>query len=105
MRRKILVTASAMMLAAQLGSPASGAEPSTEQLGAIARYLEENDVQGLRSYVRAYPELAEGDTPLAALLRRFMVESLVGNGFHGFRPDLSDGGGAAPGAAAGALGY
>ena len=90
MRRKILVTASAMVLAAQLGTPASAAEPTTEQLGAIASYLEANDVEGLRAYVDAYPELAEGDTPLAALLRRFMVESIGGNGFYRFRPDLSD---------------
>lgn len=90
MRRKILVTASAMMLAAQLGSPVAAAQPSTEQLGAIARYLEANDVEGLRAYLDAYPELAEGATPLAALLRRFLVESVGGNDFYRFRPDLSD---------------
>lgn len=90
MRRKILVTASAMMLATQLGSPASAAEPSAEQLGAIAGYLESNDVQALRSYLDAHPDLAEGNTPLAQLLRRFLVESVGGNGYYGFRPDLSD---------------
>lgn len=113
MRRKILVTASAMMLAAQLGNPASAAEPTTEQLGAIASYLETNDVEGLRAYVEAYPELTEGDTPLAALLRRFMVESIGGNRFYRFRPDLSDsvndrrsgGSSSGPGAGPGAPGY
>jgi len=103
MRRRILITASAMILAAQIGSPVSAAEPSTEQLSVIARYLEANDVRGLRSYLDIYPELAEGDTALAALLRRFLVES-AGNGYFRFRPDLSDavrspsqgGGGGAP---------
>jgi hypothetical protein len=90
MRHKILVTASAMMLAAQLGSPVWTAEPTTEQLGIIAAYLESNDVGGLRDYLAEYPELAEGETPLATLLRRFLVESAVGNDFYRFRPDLSD---------------
>ena len=102
MRRKILVTASAMILAAQLGAPASAAEPSTEQLGRIATYLEANDVEGLRSYLDVYPELAEGDTPLAALLRRFLVESATGNEYYRFRPDLSDAiDGGAPGSPSG----
>jgi hypothetical protein len=90
MRRRILVTASAMMLATQLGSPISAAEPSSGQLNTIAALLEANDVQGLRTYLETYPELAEGDTPLAALLRRFLVESMATNRFHRFRPDLSD---------------
>lgn len=92
MRRKILVTASAMLLAAQLGSPVSAAQPTTEQLNLIAAYLEANDVRGLRAYLQVYPELAEGDTPLAVLLRRFLVESAAGNDYHRFRPDLSDSG-------------
>ena len=102
MRRKILVLASAMVLAAQLGSPVAAEQPSTEQLNAIAGYLEANDVQSLRSYLEAYPELAEGDTPLAALLRRFLVESLAGNDFFRFRPDLSDSLNSEPGGEAGA---
>jgi hypothetical protein len=109
MRRKILVTASAMILAAQFGSPASAAEPTTEQLSAIAGYLEANDVDGLRSYVDSYPELTEGNTPLAALLRRFMVESIGGNDFYGFRRDFSgsiDGGpSGSPSGPSGAAGY
>ena len=79
-----------MMLAAQLGSPVAAAQPSTEQLSAIARYLEANDVQGLRAYLDVYPELAEGNTALAALLRRFLVESAAGNNYYRFRPNLSD---------------
>jgi hypothetical protein len=90
MRRKILVIASAMILAAQLGSPVAAEQPSTEQLTAIAGYLEANDVQGLRAYLDAYPELAEGTTPLATLLRRFLVESMAGNDYFRFRSDLSD---------------
>lgn len=89
MRHKILVTASAMMLAAQLGSSVWAAQPTSEQLRVIVAYLEANDVGGLRAYLAEYPELAEGETSLAALLRRFLVES-VGNDFYRFRPDLSD---------------
>jgi hypothetical protein len=89
MRRKALVTVSAMMLAASLGGPLAAAQPSAEQLGAIAAYLESNDVQGLRDYLEVHPELAEGDTTLAALLRRFLIESTAPRFFR-FQPDLSD---------------
>lgn len=78
-----------MLLAAQLGSTLSAAEPSLEQLNAVAALLEENDVQGLRDYLDLHPELAEGDTTLAVLLRRFLVESATATYFD-FRPDLSD---------------
>jgi hypothetical protein len=90
MRRRILVTATAMMLAAQLGTPLSAAQPSAEQLGAIAGYLEDNDVQGLRDYLELYPDLTEGETALAVLLRRFLVESIAAETFFRFESDLSD---------------
>ena len=90
MRRKLLIMAQAMMLAARLGNPAAAAEPSTEELSVISRYLEANDVQGLRAYLQDHPELAEGDTPLAGLLRRFLVESVGSNDFFRFRPDRSE---------------
>ena len=73
------------MLATQLGSPVSAAEPTTDQLSTISRYLEANDVQGLRGYLAAHPGLAEGDTPLAELLRRFLVESVRGNDYFRYR--------------------
>ena len=85
MRRRILVTASAMMLATQLGSPAAAAEPTPEELSTISTLLETNDVEGLRGYLADHPDLAEGDTPLAALLRRFLVESVGGNEFFRYR--------------------
>ena len=90
MRRRILVTATAMMLGAQLGSPLSAAQPSAEQLGAIAGYLEANDVNGLRDYLELYPDLTEGGTALAVLLRRFMVESVAAETFFSFDSDLSN---------------
>lgn len=92
MRRRILVTASAMMLATQLGSPLAAAEPTTEQLGTISGLLELNDVEGLRGYLAQHPDLAEGDTPLASLLRRFLVESVGGNDFFRYRNRPNDDG-------------
>ena len=90
MRRRILVVVTAMMLGAQLGTPLSAAQPSAEQLGAIASYLEANDVQGLRDYLTVYPDLTEGSTTLAVLLRRFLVESVAAETFFRFESDLSD---------------
>ena len=48
-------------------------------------------MQGLRDFLDRYPELMEGNTTLANLLRRFMVESLAADQFFRFEPDLSDG--------------
>ena len=90
MRRKVVVTVSAMMVAAQLGSSVALAQPSVEQLGDIAELLSDNDVQGLRNYLRANPELAEGETTLARLLREFMTESADTSTYLGFRPELAE---------------
>src|SRR4051812_24187864 len=90
MRRKLLVTVTVLSLAVRLGSPLGAAPPNEGQLGTIAGYLESNDVQGLRSYLKLHPELAEGNTALAALLRRFLVESLAAGRFFQFQPNLSD---------------
>lgn len=73
-RRRIGATVSAMIVAFQLGS-ASAAEPTVEQLDDIRGILADNDVSGLRSYLAANPELLEGDTQLAELLRTFLLES------------------------------
>lgn len=80
------------MLATQLGSPLAAAEPTTEQLGTISGLLESNDVEGLRGYLAQHPDLAEGDTPLASLLRRFLVESVGGNDFFRYRNRPDDDG-------------
>jgi hypothetical protein len=90
MRRKVVVTVSAMIVAAQLGSPVGAAQPTVEQLGEIAGYLEGNDVDWLRDYLDTNPDLAEGDTTLARLLRRFLSESADVPTYLGFQPDLSD---------------
>jgi hypothetical protein len=87
MKRKIGLTIAAMLLAAQLGAPLDAAEPSLEQLYAIAAILEQNDVAALRSFVEGNPEVLEGDGQLAILLRRFMVASRDLNAY------LSSGGG------------
>ncbi|CAN5739498.1 hypothetical protein BH23PSE1_BH23PSE1_17720 [soil metagenome] len=89
MNRKMLITVSAMILAASFGSPLM-ARPSIEQLSALASILEANDVAALRSYLEIHPDLAEGDTQLAILLRRFLSESGDFAEFIGFEPDLRD---------------
>ena len=84
MRRKVVVTVSAMIVAAQLGSPLFAAQPTVAQLGQIAGYLEANDVDGLRGYLDANPDLTEGDTTLARLLRQFLSESADVTTYLGF---------------------
>lgn len=90
MKRKFCVTVSAMILAVQLGSPLAAAEPTVEELSQIAAFLESNDVEALRAYILLRPELLEGDTPLAGLLREFMEESVNVAEYLGFEPNLRD---------------
>lgn len=79
-----------MMLAVQLGSPLAAAEPTMEQLGLLAGYLEGNDIEALRAYVLLHPELLDERSQLALLLRRFMKESVNVAKYLGFEPDLRD---------------
>ena len=74
LRRRLSATVSAMIVAMHLGSPIA-AEPSVDQLIEIKEILTQNDVAGLRAYIDRYPELLDGDSQLAVLLRRFMLES------------------------------
>jgi hypothetical protein len=73
-KRRIGATVSAMIVAMQLGSPLS-AEPTVEQLDDIKAMLSENDIAALRTYLKSNPELLDGESQLAALLRQFMLES------------------------------
>lgn len=96
----------ALMLAAKLSSSISVAQPSSDELGTIANYLDENDVQGLRDYLKAHPELLEGNSSLSGLLRRFLVESAAPNNFFKFDRNLSDSvGGQQPSGGPGAAAY
>jgi len=85
-----MIVVSAMLVAAHLGTAVSAGEPSSDQLGEIASLLQENDVDGLRDYVDAHPDLTEGQGRLARLLREFMEDSTDVGTFHGFPSDLSD---------------
>lgn len=76
------------------------AEPTSEELGVIAGYLDANDVEGLRAYLKIHPELAEGNTPLAVLLRRFLVESAAPKDFFSYQPDNGADSGVGGGASA-----
>ncbi len=73
MRGKLSLAVSAMMLAVQIGSPFA-AEPNLEQLSEIQEMLARNDVAELRAYLLENPDLVEGETRIALLLRRFLAE-------------------------------
>jgi hypothetical protein len=91
MKRKIQIAVSATILAIQLGSPVVAQQPADlEQLSTIATLLNTNDVAGLRAYLEANPVLLEGESELAALLRRFMAASTDMTTFLAFEEDLSE---------------
>lgn len=88
MRRRVSITVSAMILAAQLGSPLAAAEPSLDQLSEIAELLDDNDVAALRGYLQLNPDLLDGGTELSALLRDFMDDSTNVTKFLAIEPNL-----------------
>lgn len=75
MKRRYAVAISAMMVALPMADTTSAAEPSLEQLETIHDLLERNDVQELRSYLAAHPELLQGVTTLSQLLLQFLADS------------------------------
>ncbi|MBA3324487.1 MAG: hypothetical protein H0T41_04195 [Rhodobacteraceae bacterium] len=89
MNRKLVTVVSAMMLGLHLGSAVAG-EPSLDQLAEIESILSSNDVAALRSFLNLNPELLEGETQLAILLRRFLEESNDLTSFLAYAPDLRD---------------
>jgi hypothetical protein len=90
MKRKIGVAVSAMIVASQIGSPLWAVPPTLDQLNVMATYLENNDVAALRAFLQENPELLEGDTTLAILLREFMINTRSLSAFFAFEPDLRD---------------
>lgn len=88
MHRQIGILVSAMILGAQLGSPAGAEQPSTTQLREIASLLSSDDYNGLRIYLRAHPDLLVEDTRLSGLLREFLEGS--NSAARGLDTDLSD---------------
>ena len=89
MYRQIGILVSAMILGAQLGSPARAEQPSTDQLREIAGFLSGDDYPGLRSYLRSHPELLVEDSTLSSLLREFLAGSNDAAA-SGLNSDLSD---------------
>lgn len=70
-----------MILAIQMGNQLDAAEPTLDELGKIAVFLENNDVDALAAFLEVNPDLMEGDTQFAVLLRQFMDESEDMNAF------------------------
>jgi hypothetical protein len=72
MKKRLGVAVAAMLLGAQIGSPAAAAEPDVEQLALISGYIETGDLEALIQYLTENPELMEGDSVIAVRLREFM---------------------------------
>ena len=81
--RRLGAAVTAVFVAVNIGLAVDAAELNLEELGTIAAYLEANDVEGLREYLTLRPELLEGDSDLAVLLREFIEQSRNLAGFLG----------------------
>lgn len=77
MKRRYGVLVSAAMLALQLSGDAGAQEATVEldELETISALLDANDVEGLRRYLAIHPELLQGESDLARLLREYMEQS------------------------------
>lgn len=79
MKRSLIATVSALVIASSFGAPAI-AHFKTSQLLEIETLIASNSWVKLRKYILAHPELLEGDDSLATELTSFMVAS---SGFFG----------------------
>lgn len=93
MKRRYGIAISAMILAVQFAGPVRADEPTVEQLEQIAVLLDGNDVRGMRAFLDRHPELMEGETELAQLLRQYMDESQDPLAFIGVPENRRSGGG------------
>ncbi len=77
MKRRYGVLVSAAVLALQLSGDAAAQVPAVEleELETISALLDANDVEGLRTYLAVRPELLQGGSDLARLLREYMEQS------------------------------
>lgn len=89
-RRRLAVLAAGLVLAAQLGTLPAEADPSLDQLLQISEILSANDVERLRSFVEANPDVLVGGSQISGLLRVFMRESEDIATFIAVNPNLSD---------------
>lgn len=91
MKRRYGVVISAAMLALQLSGNAGAqvAAPALEELEAISALLDANDVEGLRAYLEIHPELLQGESELARLLRNYMLQSADMTAFLGIAEDAT----------------
>ncbi len=89
-RRRLAVLAAGLVLAAQLGTLPAEADPSLDQLLQISEILSANDVERLRSFVEANPDVLVGGSQISGLLRIFMRESEDIATFIAVNPNLSD---------------
>jgi hypothetical protein len=89
-RRRLGVAVAAMMVAAQLGTSVAAAPATIEQLAQMAAYLEANDILGLRAFLLLNPDLAEGDTRFAAIMREFLAQTDDATDYLAFDPTIRD---------------
>jgi hypothetical protein len=91
MKTRLGVAVAALMLGAQLGSPAAAQEPTLEQLELISQYIDAGDIESLIRFIAANPELMEGETAIAIRLREFMIAAGDLSRFLAFDPQLARG--------------
>ena len=87
MKRSLIATVSALVIATTLGGPAA-AHFKTRQLLELETLISESHWSDLRRYIQANPELLQGDDALALELQKFIDASGVLFAFMTF--DMSD---------------
>lgn len=85
-RRKLTVALAAMIVAGQINGTASVAAPTADQISVLQAHLAAGDVDAFVAFVQATPDLLQDDTPLASVLRQFLM-MYAGGQLAAFRPE------------------
>lgn len=75
MKKRLAVTVAALLLGAQMSGKSDAAEPTIDQLEVISALIERGEIETLVVYLAENPQLTEGDSPVAVLLRQFLEEA------------------------------
>lgn len=73
--KKLAVMAAAMAVASQIGSPQAVAAPNMEDLQMVRQMIANDEFTNLRSFIDENPQVLEGDTDFARVLREYYQQA------------------------------
>jgi hypothetical protein len=78
-RKKLSIAVAALVVSTQIGSSWGNAAPSAGQIAELQQYLTGKNYAGMANLLTTNPDLLTDDSPLAAILRKFVHDYQTGN--------------------------